>query len=388
MIDGVQRTLIIGGKGKMAQLLMPYFPGPTTLVDIQTFEETAVSNYLSLERLVRRQTSSKLKAVSREARKSGRTCSICVVSVPNSVYEKASVAQGESKLSNLLGISGRGYRSTLFIHQTSAHTLPSKILEPVSGAVLGLHLLHGPKVKNYSNETVIITTSLNKRKHDKFNLAYEIVNNILRREMGYRHIFQMVPERHDMLMADIQFLTHSMLLILGDALISNDYSLTPENFLNLPSSILILLGRMGQQPVHVYKGIATGNKFNKIVSDQLEALAQENGSPKKCTGNVVSKFGEIRDKIIATTEMTIREQEKICTPMSRIRDGIITHAQHSDETDNINMNFTLKEYVTAYLNSLNSGYETYFKRIIDKVKHKLKVLDFEARVMQKYESLR
>ena len=383
-------TLIIGHHGKMPELFQQYFPNATG-VDLKSFEEKNTSGNLYLERYVRRLVSSKLKSISRKARKASDGCSICVVSVPNTVYQKAGASPGEGKLANLLGISSRGYNSTIFVHQTSTHLLPSKILEQTSGVAVGLHLLHGASVKNFAQQTAILTFTKNKRKHHNFKLACEILNNILREQMGYRQVFHMSPERHDSIMSNIQFLTHSMYLIVSDILISNNYSITRENYLSVPSAMLVLLGRMTKQPLHVYRGIASlhSNKFNGIVIKQLEKLTQMNSFPEKSLANVISKFSDIRDHMIAATEMSTKEQRRITTPVSRCRDGIIKKIKHPDEP---NINIDQKDYISAYINAVNGNYDNYFRRISCAVKQKLMVLedfepDYEARVMRKYEHL-
>ncbi len=186
MIEKIQRTIILGGRGQMARLLVQYLPSPITLIDTKTFEQSEVSKYLRSDRAVRRHTSSELKAASKND-KADAISSICILSLPNEVYRQAANVPGKSKLSYLLGVSGRGYKSTLFIHQTSVHSLPSEVLEPLSGVVLGVHLLHGPSVRDFQDETVIVTASENKKKHDRHNSGFEIISHILRRRMGYKH---------------------------------------------------------------------------------------------------------------------------------------------------------------------------------------------------------
>ena len=38
MIGDVQKTIVLGGLGEMARLLLPYLPRPTTLIDIKTLD--------------------------------------------------------------------------------------------------------------------------------------------------------------------------------------------------------------------------------------------------------------------------------------------------------------------------------------------------------------
>ena len=158
MIKQIQRTIILGGRGKMARLLIPFLPSPITLIDINTFEQCGATKYLPSDRAVRRQTSSELKSLNNKKNKSIKDIgSLCILSIPNEVYKQALNLHGKNKLSYLLGVSGRGYSSTLFLHQTSIHSIPSKILEPISGVVFGIHLLHGPNINEFKKETVVIT---------------------------------------------------------------------------------------------------------------------------------------------------------------------------------------------------------------------------------------
>jgi len=140
MICKIQRTIILGGRGQIASLLLPYLPDPTTLIDIITFEKSGATNFLPSDRAVRRLASSELKATSKDGKSSDGIGSLCILSIPNEVYKQASIVPGDSKLTHLLGVSGRGYNATLFVHQTSVHSLQSEVLEPISGVVLGMAL--------------------------------------------------------------------------------------------------------------------------------------------------------------------------------------------------------------------------------------------------------
>lgn len=388
MIGSIQRTTILGGRGQMARLLLPYLPAPTTLIDIKTFEETGATKYLPQDRVVRRLASSELRRSGNANSKTDGIGSLCILSIPNDVYMQANNAPGRNKLTHLLGVSGRGYRDTLFVHQTSVHSLPSRVLEPISGVVLGMHLLHGPNVTDFGNQTAIITASDKKKNHDRYKHGYGLLNYILRKRMGYGHVFHMTPDRHDTIMANIQYLTHSMFLILGDALLSSDYEISPSNFLELPTSIYILLGRMSKQQPHVYKGIATGNEFNSLVSNLLKDSFNLNGDAEPdwlC--DAVRRFGNIRDKLIRKTNMSQREKDKICTPMSRVRDGIIQYAINRKNTTPYGQ-IRIGNNVEKYLSALTSGYDEYFSDIMRKVNERLAVLDFESLTMKKYEALR
>lgn len=87
MIDDVQKTIVLGGLGAMAQLLLPHLPRPTTLIDIKTLEKTDAKTFLLPDRTVRRLSSSELKAVSKYRKQSGRIGSLCILSIPNEIYQ-------------------------------------------------------------------------------------------------------------------------------------------------------------------------------------------------------------------------------------------------------------------------------------------------------------
>lgn len=277
----------------------------------------------------------------------------------------------------------------MFVHQTSVHSIPSEVLESISGVVLGVHLLHSPKVAKSEKETAIVTASGKKRLHDRYGSGYEILNCILHKRMGYKHVFQMDPARHDTIMANIQFLTHSMLLILGDSLLSNKYKITPNNYHKLPSSILILLGRMKKQRPHVYKGIATGNRYNEIVIKEIRNLsATYNGADPDWLRSALGRFGDIRDRIVEETGMSERERERICTPMSRVRDGLVSYARSRKAIPSDKAGVDIRPFIDKYLAALSSGYDKYFEDIMLRLEEKLKVLDFETLTMDKFEALR
>jgi len=180
-----------------------------------------------------------------------------------------------------------------------------------------------------------------------------------------------------------------MLLILGDALLSNDYQIKPENFHELPSSIFILLGRMSRQPPHVYKGIATGNGFNSLISEEIKKLGAVKGDTElDWLCDAVRRFGGVRDQIIERISMSQREQERICTPMSRVRDGIINYARTCADTTMHGRELDIRPYIDRYLSALYSGYGAYFKEVMRKTEEKLEVLNFEMLTMRKYEALR
>lgn len=393
MLNNICKTVVLGGSGQMASLFLPYLPNPIALVDTKNVNaDVLTSKRLLIDRLMRRLTSSELNSV-KSGKKTGCIGSLCLLSVPNDVYRRAAESPGSSKLSRLLGVSVRGHSRTLFIHQTSVHSLPSEILEPLSGLVLGVHLLHGPAVIDFREETVVITASARKKAHDKYSDGYAVMKYILNR-MGYKKIFQMTPGRHDQIMANIQFLTHSMLLVLGDLLTSaGNFKFTPDNYSGLPGTIYILLNRMNKQEPHVYKGIATGNSYNKYVIDAIEDICMSSkrmGKDWLC--EVICRFGKVRDHLIHEANMTQREKDEISTPMSRVRDGMIEYAKsHSLEPGESDTN--IDACVERYLNALSSEYDQYFCNIMKNVDREVYALkapgeDFETIVMQKYEAFR
>lgn len=390
MTQHIKRTIIIGGEGEMAQLLMPHLPTPVTIIDVKKLDKIGSSKFLPNDRAIRRQTSVALSETTKIASQENNFGSLCMVSVPHEVYEEASNAPGKSKICNLLGVSGRGYKSTLFIHQASSHSLPAEILDSSSGVVFGVHMLHGAKVEDFSEHTVVLTASNRMKKHDKYKIGHDYLSNFYRR-LGYKHIVSMSPDRHDRIMSDIQFLTHSMFLIIGDAIVNSGYSITADNYHDLPSSILILLGRMGKQQPHVYKGIAIGNKYNKTVVDRLKGYKDVHTSnDPDWICNTVKLFKSIREGVARDIKLTSSECANATTPMSRVRDGIMNYSDsdHSEHVSTPNLKGGVVQYIEKYINSLSGDYDSYYHEVVNSAKKQLKVLDFELLTIKKFEAKR
>lgn len=386
----INRTIIIGGDGKMAKLLLPYLPNPVTIIDKKRLDEIRSSRFLPDDRAIRRQTSSALSETTRATSSKNNFGSLCIISVPNEVYDLAAQAPGKSKVSNLLGVSGRGYRDTLFVHQTSSHSTPAEILDDVSGVVMGVHMLHGPMVQDFSKETVVLTATERMRRHNKYKAACDYLSSFYRL-LGYRRIYSMTPARHDTLMSDIQFLSHSMLLVVGDAILSSGYTISPENYHDLPSSILVLLGRMGKQSSHVYEGIATGNRYTTTVLERLNEYARHDIDPSQdWVCGSIGLFKAIRDDVAKEIGLTPSERMNICTPMSRVRDGIMSYSlsEHRNHTGIPALRGSMDRYISRYLAALTQSYTVYFDDVIGRTKEKLRVLDVEALTMQKFEAIR
>lgn len=343
----------------MAQMITPHLPRPLTLVDPIDFQEQHTAQ---LWRMLRRYASTALRCgyTSGDRRKQQALIdNLCLISIPAAVYEHTLAMPKGSRLSNLLGISARGYSNTLFVHQTSVHSTPAAVLESASGVSLGLHLLHGPMATDAVNQTAIITASEKQKCHDRFKPAESVLKNLLQ-NMGYLpgRIFVMSPERHDRIMSNIQFLTHSMVLILNSALSSmgseGEHACSGQS--KAAHTLRKMALRMGSQPSHVYQGIARGNAYNQHVINRLKQI---NTTDKDhWLSEAIHQFGKIRDELEA--DMTTKERMWITTPMSRWRDELIEEVRKTpQEPDSSKVN--LPGAINSYLTALATQYEDYFR---------------------------
>ena len=385
-MSSFERAIVLGGKGNMASFLMPYLPSPTIRIDTKDFEN--IGGYLSQLKLVRKRSSVELRHSCRES-SSDNINTLFVLSVPANVYEDTTPLPNGNQLASIIGISGRGQRRTLFVHQTSIHTKPAALLDPVSGVVMGIHLLHGPTATNLANETVIITATPKKKSHDLYNSALDRLSSILRKNMSYGHIFQMDPTRHDKIMSNIQFLSHSMILILVSALIDSDFEINDSNYSELSSHLLIMAGRMFKQEVHVLRGIAQSNIHNISIIEQLGNIGDCNGhSTVDWLNSAILKFAEIRDKSITNTGMSTTEIAKISTPISRVRDGMMVSAQRANPTGRGRLDLFLSAHTHKYIKAVKGPYDAYFDNLKNKVAPELAKLDFEKMAMTLYQRLK
>ena len=380
----------------MAEFLLPFLPKPTVLIDTKDFhkvggtyvsddEEESSNNKVMSGRAARRRVAVELSAASSKG-----LSTLFVLSIPASVYDEAVKRPGNNHLASVIGASGRGLRETLFIHQTSVHTVPAQLLEPAAGVALGLHLMHGPGVTDRSKETAIITASDGKRKHDQYGAASAALKQLLRKQMKYSQVFEMSPEKHDIIMSNVQFLTHSMYLILADAIIDSKFEINEEkvDFSSMEFAVLILAGRMFKRKAHVYQGIATSNSFNSKIKDKLKKLEDYAAANRQdCTRKALLQFADIRDDMITMAKMTEKEKLWVTTPVSRVRDGLISEARHNGNGGGT-VNLALREHANRYVAAVDSGYEAYFDSLKRKVNRELDKLDFENMVMKYFEKRR
>lgn len=359
----VQQSIVLGGRGAMAQMITPHLPRPMTLVDPIDFTDHHTEQ---LGRVLRRFTSTALRCgytPGDRRRLHPLIDSLCLISIPTEVYEQALHMPKGSRLSNLLGISARGYSNTLFVHQTSVHCTPATVLDSASGVSLGLHLLHGPMATDAMNQTAIITASDKQKSHNRYKSAENFLKALLS-TMGYLpgRIFVMSPERHDRIMANIQFLTHSMVLILNKALKGTD----PQNGSDCISesktayTLRNMARRMGAQPSHVYRGIARGNAFNLDVIERLKHINITDSN--NWLSEAIHQFGKIRDELEA--EMTSRERMWMSTPMSRWRDELIDEVRKTPQGFYGDSEVNLNDEIQGYIKAIDAHYNDYFCAVI------------------------
>jgi prephenate dehydrogenase len=356
----VKQSIVLGGRGAMAQMITPHLPRPLTLVDPIDFADHHTAQ---LGRVLRRYASTALRCgyTSGDRRRHHSVIdNLCLISIPAAVYEQTIEMPEGSRLSNLLGISARGYSNTLFVHQTSVHSTPAAVLDSASGVSLGLHLLHGPMATDAINQTAIITASDSQKNHDRYKPGESLLKTLLN-TMGYLpgRLFIMSPQRHDRIMTNIQFLTHSMVLILNNALkVTNpqkgsDYISESKTAYTLRN----MARRMSAQPSHVYKGIARGNAFNLDIIERLKHINIKDNN--NWLSEAIHQFGKIRDELEA--EMTTRERMWISTPMSRWRDELIDEVRKTPQGVYDDSEVNLNDEIHGYINALNTHYDAYFR---------------------------
>ena len=243
-------------------------------------------------------------------------------------------------------------------------------------------MLHGSTVTDLENQTVVITSTPLKARHHKYQEGFTIIRQ-LKKNMGYKNIFHMTPDRHDKIMSNIQFLTHSMLLTLGGAIMNNGYQVDSNNIDSIKSDIIVLLNRMKNQPSHVYKGIAEGNIFNAGVVYALQKIVDQLPN-EMCFDESLGFFREFVNKNNLQLGINNKERRQISTPMSRARDGIILKSTDMKDDYKVDLKSSLINYLQA-LN--NNGYETYFSEIMCQVDEQLQRSNCyfnDAKVIRRY----
>ena len=305
-------SLVLGGRGAMAQRLAGWLPGTPRIVDLQDY---------GCERRVRRIT----RAFLRLGRPSGRDGLRRAVfsSVPQQLYNEAARLPGaRAALGRLLGSAGAGLGGVLVVPCASLLEVPTATLAGAAGPVVGLHLLYGPQVSDLSTETAILAAPPRTQRHHLYPQAQAFLHRLLR-DMGHGQVLALSPEQHDRLMADVQFLTHSMFLGIaatvrlteaGEAYDATRMPVWLDDLLQFSQRMLC------QQP-HVYVGIARQNPHNpELLAQWLETLSAL--GPGDLT-SVVRGFIEATEAVAASFRSAAGLEgaplRRVHTPVSRYR---------------------------------------------------------------------
>lgn len=316
MILKTPETLVmLGGEGCMAQLIQKHLPYRWHNIDIKSLQN---------RRNVRRAILSQVHSVSHEVGSGLRA--IVLMNLPASVYREALRMPGHRAVSrNILGISGCGQSNTLFLHHSSVHAIPAKVLDAVSGPALGMHLMYGPHVRDLSRQTAVVTVSSQKQSHHLYKMAQRWVVDSLK-SMGHGQVICISPEIHDQIMANIQFLTHSFFLIAAD-IVRRSVGTPVYQADIIPKLVKDVMGmsqRILSGDIHVYQGIALDNPSNAML---FKGWKSQLGSVREITlletiMRLIRITRETSEMHFAEHGIDRRVQRIIRTPVSRVREGL------------------------------------------------------------------
>lgn len=349
-------TLVIGGRGAMAQRLARSLPGAPRIVDLQDH---------GCERRVRRISRAFLRPGRPSGRDGLRRAVFC--SVPQRLYGEAARLSGRrAALLRLLGSSGAGQGGVLLVPCASLLAEPTGVLAGAAGPVVGLHLLYGPQVSDLSRETAILAAPARTQRHHLYPQAQAFLHQLLA-EMGHRQILALSPEQHDRLMADVQFLTHSLFLSIAAAVreAQGGSAYDPARLASWLDDLLQFPQRMLRQQPHVYAGIARQNPHNAALLSQLRSSLAVRGR-----GDLTLV---VRDLIRATTSVAAEFRRhsglagaavrSVKTPVHRYRAHLASHL--ATLPGGTSGRYHAAAAVTAYATALQGDYESWLRDLAD-----------------------
>lgn len=127
------------------------------------------------------------------------------------------------------------------------------MLEAHSGAVVGLHPMHGPDVQNLSKQLMMVCSG---RNEDQYTW---VINQF---QLWGMRVLIVDPERHDRIMHMVQGLRHFVALLHGSFM--KDFDLKPKEILHFSSPIyraeLMMTGRIFAQDAELYADIVFANE--------------------------------------------------------------------------------------------------------------------------------
>ena len=222
----------------------------------------------------------------------------------------------------IIGHHGRGQSNTLCHHLSSIQNLPATLLESFSGMVVGIHQLYGPKVKDLSNETVIMTVSKGKKQHHQYERSIKVTEKLLKK-MGHATVLEMDPQRHDRFMALQQFLSHSYFLLIASALQQITEAQLLVNEWDELDQHMAMANRILSGNAHVYEGIAKSNIENGIIIEAINKLIEELPA-EMSIADFIEKLQnwakELLDDSFNDLNASRLEIKVIAKPVSRVRD--------------------------------------------------------------------
>lgn len=303
------------GEGRMAHLIQKHLPYRWHNIDLKRLQS---------RRYVRRAVFGQVHPTHNGLGNGVRA--IVLMNLPAHVYREALSTPGHrAALRHILGISGCGQSNTLFLHHSSVHVPPAKVLDAVSGPALGIHLMYGPQVRDLSRQTAVVTVSGRKKSHHLYQMAQQWVVDSLK-YMGHGQVIYLSPEIHDQIMANIQFLTHSFFLLAAD-IVRRSVG-TPVYHADIIPQFVRDIMEMSQRilsgDIHVYQGIALDNPSNAGLFKQWKS--QLGSARDETLLEMIMQLIRITrgtsEMHFAKHEIGRREQRLIRTPVSRVRDGL------------------------------------------------------------------
>ncbi|MEI7511073.1 MAG: hypothetical protein WCJ84_02865, partial [Candidatus Peregrinibacteria bacterium] len=243
--------------------------------------------------------------------------------------EKGGRKPEKRALKDLLGEKGVGLSNLLVAYLDSLQGPAAALYNEMAGPVLGVHQMHGPGVSNLNEQNVILGVTPKKEKHHLQEPATQWMISFLE-GMGYdkKNIATMSVEKHDKLMADVQFLSHTLFLVLASAVKKQmgtaNYS--SENIPEWVNEALLMAQRILSGKDHVYRNIAVNNPHNpELLSKLIEKVGSTSGSDniESFAFSLFRAGEEAIAEYLAESQIKEKESRFGETPVSATRDGII-----------------------------------------------------------------
>ncbi len=255
---------------------------------------------------------------------------------PEHVAQEAlTIYQQDNKraLKTAIGIKGVGKANLLTVFLDSLQHYASQVYSAMAGPVIGMHQMHGPKVPSLASQNVILGVTPAKQNHHLYEASKTWLISFLE-EMGYdkQNIGEMTVEKHDKLMTDVQFLSHTLFLVLASAV---KKKMKTENYSseNIPEWIheaVLMSQRILSGESHVYRNIAIHNPHNPELLQKLIQKMQSipiNSNFEEMAKSLFTEGQTVLQEYLQESEISDNEKKYGKTPVSGTRDGIIAKLQ-------------------------------------------------------------